>query len=1305
MRADGLPTRIGLFAAGWLLALGPAWAASVTVTNTADESDGTTTSIAALQAHPGADGKISLREAIAASNNTPGANTIALPAGTFTLTLGLLAIGNSVTITGPGAGSTLLDGNGSLILKIQNSAAVTLSGMTLRNGNNPSGNGGAISSPGSGLLTLAGVTFSGNSAGNGAGGAVYAAGAVAITGCTFGGNSSSSGGGALWVSNSGASSITGTTFSGNQSSNGSGGAIYFSGSSGGDGGGGSGTGTLTLSGDLAVNNSASNSGGAMYIQAAGLSDNFSSFSSNTSINGSGGAVYISTSGTATLTGTTFSGNTAPAGSGGAIAFGSGGGDGGGGNGTLSLSGISAQNNSASQNGGAVSAQGAGFSDAGGSYSSNLSSSGSGGAVYISTSGSASLTGTSLSGNTASNGSGGAISFGSGGGDGGGGNGPMTLSGVSAQNNTASQNGGAISMQGAAFSDSGGSYSSNVSSNGSGGALYLSVSASATLTTTTISGNHANNNGAGISFGSGGGGDGGSNSAALQVINSTIGGNQSANGSGAGLSVSQGTATITSSTVSANSTVNGYGGAVYLGQYAGLALTNDTLSGNAAARGGGLFLQSGTVALMNITLASNSASSGSAIYAQSGHTSGVTITNTIVANNTGGSNCSTTVANGGHNLDSGTSCGFRNGSLNSANALLAALADNGGPTQTMALLTGSPAIAAGTPTGAPATDQRGVSRANPPCIGAYEGNGSGGGGGGGGGGSAAGLNAVDGYYTSYPAATSSQRIFMKLAGTPFSLYIAALNSSGALASPAYVSGTNQVTVDLVDDSDGSCASACSGSACQGKSPVATRTTSFAGSDASYKSLPFTVANAFPDLRVRIRDATNTPAVTGCSVDNFSVRPLSLAVTSSANADPSGASISAGPTVKAGATFTLTATALAGYSGTPSVASGAWIANPPFVGALSGSFGGADPGTGAASGSFTYAEAGYFSMNAHAVNDTAFTTVDQAGGDCTADYSNTPVNGQYGCYFGNASATAYFGRFIPDHFAVAAGSVTPACGTFTYYDQDGFVTTFTLTAQSASNTTTQNYTGAFAKLGLTSWAGYGFSGDSATPAASATAPAGTWSNGVASISAKHQVLARPTSTPAAPVSLTVSARPVDADGVTTSAPLAVMSAATSLRFGVLALGSAYGSDLLPLRLPVTAMVWNGTGLVANAADVCTGAALSNASIALGNQVQKPGTRGSFATALQATPTLASSWSQGTGSIWLAAPGIAGAAQVALNLGSGSTDDSCIGWSVASTGSGLPWLRGRWCGTNYSVDPSSLASFGTAATPFVFLRENYQ
>ena len=77
---------------------------------------------------------------------------------------------------------------------------------------------------------------------------------------------------------------------------------------------------------------------------------------------------------------------------------------------------------------------------------------------------------------------------------------------------------------------------------------------------------------------------------------------------------------------------------------------------------------------------------------------------------------------GHNLDSENSCGFNQPSdLVNTDPLLGPLQDNGGPTFTCALEIGSPAIDAATCDGAPATDQRGVTRPQSlTCdIGAYE----------------------------------------------------------------------------------------------------------------------------------------------------------------------------------------------------------------------------------------------------------------------------------------------------------------------------------------------------------------------------------------------------------------------------------------------------------------------------------------------------------------------------------------------------------------------------------------------------------
>jgi hypothetical protein len=63
---------------------------------------------------------------------------------------------------------------------------------------------------------------------------------------------------------------------------------------------------------------------------------------------------------------------------------------------------------------------------------------------------------------------------------------------------------------------------------------------------------------------------------------------------------------------------------------------------------------------------------------------------------------------GHNLiGNAVGCsGFVSSDLLNVNPLLGPLQNNGGPTMTMALLPGSPAIAAGDPTNAPAYDQRG-----------------------------------------------------------------------------------------------------------------------------------------------------------------------------------------------------------------------------------------------------------------------------------------------------------------------------------------------------------------------------------------------------------------------------------------------------------------------------------------------------------------------------------------------------------------------------------------------------------------------
>jgi len=182
---------------------------------------------------------------------------------------------------------------------------------------------------------------------------------------------------------------------------------------------------------------------------------------------------------------------------------------------------------------------------------------------------------------------------------------------------------------------------------------------------------------------------------------------------------------------------GLGGAIYNDVDGHLQVTATTLHHN-AARGGGGIVNRGTILLTNTTFFANTSSganslpggairnSGSAnllhctIAGNSADKGGggiyndntLILTNTIVADNTAG-NCflpSGLISQGG-NLDSGTTCGFflRPDDLFNHDPLLASLRDNGGPTPTMALRPGSPAIDAGILQAQVATDQRGLPR--------------------------------------------------------------------------------------------------------------------------------------------------------------------------------------------------------------------------------------------------------------------------------------------------------------------------------------------------------------------------------------------------------------------------------------------------------------------------------------------------------------------------------------------------------------------------------------------------------------------
>jgi len=251
----------------------------------------------------------------------------------------------------------------------------------------------------------------------------------------------------------------------------------------------------------------------------------------------------------------------------------------------------------------------------------------------------------------------------------------------------------------------------------------------TLNSSTVSGNSAG----GPGFGGTGGGI--VNAGTLSLNSSTVSGN-TASGQGGGIvnySIA-GTVALTNSTVSGNTADDSGGGILNYITAGTVTLINVTVSGNSGGFGGGGIRNSGfgTLTLTNSTVSGNSAATGGGV-AGGTLAGGSTLKNTIVANNTGG-DCSSIITSADHNLDSDNTCNLTApGDIPGVDPMLGPLANNGGPTQTHALLTGSPAVDAGLPdtdpdcSGGDDFDQRGVARpldgdgdGTPVCdIGAFE----------------------------------------------------------------------------------------------------------------------------------------------------------------------------------------------------------------------------------------------------------------------------------------------------------------------------------------------------------------------------------------------------------------------------------------------------------------------------------------------------------------------------------------------------------------------------------------------------------
>ena len=228
-------------------------------------------------ANPGGIG--SLRSALVAANSNAGHDTTTFAdhvRGTIVLTDALPTISDGLTISGPGAPDLAISGaNAFRVFDIASSAAVTITGLTIREGKATGGYGGGIYSEGD--LRLEAVDVISNSAGAGGGGLLAFGGTTVLSGTRVCDNSAPVGGGiygggdlrllasevstntatGLWPEGMGGGLLViGATFIGsrihsNSAAYGGGVFVYQE--------------SMTLNGTRIYNNSAADRGGGLYV--------------------------------------------------------------------------------------------------------------------------------------------------------------------------------------------------------------------------------------------------------------------------------------------------------------------------------------------------------------------------------------------------------------------------------------------------------------------------------------------------------------------------------------------------------------------------------------------------------------------------------------------------------------------------------------------------------------------------------------------------------------------------------------------------------------------------------------------------------------------------------------------------------------------------------------------------------------------------------------------------------------------------------------------------------------------------------
>ncbi|WP_157889120.1 DUF6701 domain-containing protein [Herminiimonas arsenitoxidans] len=559
------------------------------------------------------------------------------------------------------------------------------------------------------------------------------------------------------------------------------------------------------------------------------------------------------------------------------------------------------------------------------------------------------------------------------------------------------------------------------------------------------------------------------------------------------------------------------------------------------------------------------------------------------------------------------------------------------------------------------------------------------------------------------------IYTKLAGTSVSLDVLAV-SSGTI-NTAY---TGTVAVSLVDPTaaSGNCSDTNAGLMSLGNitfssTPAATR---------GRRPLTFNYPYAAKNAKVRVTAA----GVSTCSSDNFAIRPLQFALSTTPALNFPVDNFAAGGDFAINADPGVTV----GYTGTPLLDKSLVVSNPTSTDVpLNGDFPAA---TGSTSiGTFQYEDVGSLTFNEKAVTDSAFTSVDQVTGvvngvdhgttqDCVmGSNSNTLSSGRYGCVI-TSQQMGPKGRFRPDHYDVTA-TLTAACSNkFTYMGQPALGAQIGLQAMSANGVQLVRYTDGYLPISIFSITGDNSGAviaslnDRLTPdfpastGATAANPSNQykWLAGGYAVSGIFSFDRLAAGTDGSYENFALRTTITDSDGVKITSingtPVVAnsgLSNTTAIRFGRLRLANVNGSELMSMSVQASVEYWkNGVGFVTNTDDNCT--VVDSSSIKVQNPQGGLNTSNMPSNNFIVSPL---SFAGGQSVIVVKKP-------ITTPTAKGSVD-LCVDLGIdnpelcTATPTTMPWLQGKWSGTVYDDDPSARATFGVFKSgPVVYLREIY-